>query len=329
MRTLLFLAITIGTSQAEEVDNVTPLILLTGGMADTVSNDCLPSVEVVGSHECFVPPLPSPRAAHVTTLTTDHVLLTCGGFSSSLNIDEHLDRSCLRLDPGSSSWILHSTLDVPRYGFSAISLEEGVFLLGGGHPTTSNTSSFLPTGSTEWQAGPTIPGGEHQHFSCAVVISEHRFLFMFGLYDKPCKVLEYDTSSSSWTEWPTLPKGRWGSSCLRVGDNVLVAGGEIADTTILHIPTRTWRDGGLMATIRRYFGLQSVNDKVIAFGGIVTSNGSYVVQSSAEEWDSELEVWGESDHAKLDTPRAVFGAVTGVSSHLCTKTTVHSNKLDL
>ena len=323
MRTLLFLTLVLKTTQSEKFKHLENenIILLTGGIADADSNYGLSSVEVLGQPSCFVPPLPSPRAAHVTIPTIDNLLLTCGGLLDlDVNFDEHVDLSCVMLDPGSSSWVPHSTLDVPRFGFSAISLEEGVFLLGGTYPSTSNTSSFLPTGATEWQVGPNIPEGEHQDFSCGVAISDHQFLFTFGLYATTTKVLEYDTKTSVWIKWDMLPKGRWGSSCLRVGDNVLIAGGQIADTAILHIPTRTWRNGGLMTTIRRFFGLQSLNDKVLAFGGMATYNDSYVALTSAEEWEPEQEVWAASD-IKLETPRAVFGAVSGMSSDLCTPTT--------
>ena len=67
------------------------------------------------------------------------------------------------------------------------------------------------------------------------------------------KVMEYDTETGQWSDWPSLNipvGGRRRHKCAVLGDNVIIVGGQdqyhedppedLAHTAILHIPTKTW-----------------------------------------------------------------------------------------
>ena len=52
-------------------------VLMTGGRDSTSSP--LASAEWFGSETCYVPPLPEPRSGHVTFVTANKAIATCGG----------------------------------------------------------------------------------------------------------------------------------------------------------------------------------------------------------------------------------------------------------
>ena len=114
---------------------------------------------------------------------------------------------------------------------------------------------------------------------------------------------EYDSTSDSWTQWPAMSYpsgGRRRHSCARLGDTVVVAGGQdqyhedppedLATTSVLHIPTQTMRTAAAMTTRRSSFGLAVLDGKLLAFGGY---NGYLADRflDSVEQWDEEEQVW--------------------------------------
>ena len=82
-------------------------VLMTGGRDSTSSP--LASAEWFGSETCYVPPLPEPRSGHVTFVTANKTIATCGGRTEAtkLPLGVHLpvqpvpaSRQCLVLQPG-------------------------------------------------------------------------------------------------------------------------------------------------------------------------------------------------------------------------------------
>ena len=66
----------------------------------------------------------------------------------------------------------------PRWVSTAVAVpSSGLYLLGG--LDTETSSSFLSTGSTEWVAGPEIPGGGAV-WACGVPVGETAFLLLGG-----------------------------------------------------------------------------------------------------------------------------------------------------
>ena len=126
------------------------VILITGGHN---GSNFLSESEVLPT-PCTVPKFPggvlgAPHYSHTTALTSDGLILTCGGITNY--------RKCLALDLASQSWVDHSHLDQSRISSTSVTMPEGLFLFGD-DLYDETTSSFLPTGTTEWEAGPSPPG---------------------------------------------------------------------------------------------------------------------------------------------------------------------------
>ena len=118
---------------------------------------------------------------------------------------------CFALDASCQSWLPHSHSTLPTS-----CLQESLCLFSG----YDGISFFLPTGSTEWLDGPQ----PKNIATCVVAISASKFLVIGGSPD-PKLVEEFDTATSSWTSWPPLEQGRLWHSCMRAGNNMVIAGG--------------------------------------------------------------------------------------------------------
>ena len=129
----------------------------------------------------------------------------------------------------------------------------------------------------------------------------------------PSQVVEYHTDSDTWTQWPDLVQPRKLLFCAKVGEELLIAGGEVdTSTTIMDLVTGEQRPGGDMTTARGdYFRMVVVNDKVLAVGG--DDGKDYL--TSVEEWEPEMESWVAREDMEMETARYSFGAAA-VPNHL-------------
>jgi len=280
------------------------VILINGGWN---GENVLNSTEILGgSLPCKVPNLPEMREFNKNVFTADGSVLVVGGDVQSV----------LVLDVGSDLWRVHSYLDIDRYKFTAVSMPDGVYVLGGYIDEEHlDTSSYLPTGSFQWESGPTIPGGSSD--SCVVAISETKFGIIGGKPDTS-RVSEYDIETGEWTEWPSLSQGRYGHSCALLGDKIVLSGGFSDDgyylktTFILDFGLGEERLGGDMSVERIYFGMIAVEDKIVAFGGEYGSD----YWDSVEEWDPTTEQWSVRDEG-MEAARTYFGSVLVPAEALC------------
>ena len=96
----------------------------------------------------------------------------CGGVANNR-------RKCITYEKNLKKWIHHSSLKKKRVGASAVTLPEGVYILGGFDAPF--TSEILPKGSKNWIKGPAIPVKTIQ--SCAVAISNTQFAIIGGGYN--------------------------------------------------------------------------------------------------------------------------------------------------
>ena len=112
-------------------------------------------------------------------------------------------RSCLVFEQDDNvwQWRAHSTLREDRYFHSVVVMPAGTFILGG--YSNRYTSEFLPTGSTEWQAGPNIPS-PGLAYGCAVAIDATRLVLTGGKTFSPTAAVDnvrmYDTTSLTWKQ---------------------------------------------------------------------------------------------------------------------------------
>ena len=321
MPILLLLGLLATAASTRQEDSV---ILLTGGCVDATYDNrnytglFLSSTEVL-SNSCPVPSLPLPLLGHATVLTADGLILTCGGEEDGFNDNIF----CFVLDTRTDTWLYHSNLHRPRGLFSYVSLPLGVYLLGGEGEREETSSSFLPTGSTQWQDGPTLRNGVFG--SCAFPISDSSFLVIGGAPD-PKQVEEFDTLTNSWSSWPPLQPGRFFHSCARAGDNIVIVGGVDSDdhvvssTTILNIKDKSQRPGGNMSMARDIFQMLSHEDKVFAIGGDKRLDfGDYTGPglNLVEEWNETTEDWEVREDLRMETNRLLFGAVSAPKSKVC------------
>ena len=197
------------------------VLLAIGGysMLSTAEVPSIPSVSPTTSCPSF--DLPEPRQSHVAFNTHDKKVLTSAHATSLLDMS-CLDmltstynliqalvcggkttlRSCLEFEQEIYEWQTHSTLREERYFHSVVVMPAGTYILGG--YSNRFTSEFLPTGSTEWQAGPAIPS-PGLAYGCAVAIDSTRFVVaggkVFSPKDAVANVRVYDTASDAWIQF--------------------------------------------------------------------------------------------------------------------------------
>ena len=138
-------------------------MLLTGGESpDYQSTELFPPVP-----DCTTPQLPASRYYHSTFITDDLVLASCGGYR--INVGWLSD--CITLDPVSMQWQSVTSVlgHLPGKRFEAADVTVagvGTYLLGGWDRSYRlSSSAFLPSGSSTWQSGPSLP--KALHAACA------------------------------------------------------------------------------------------------------------------------------------------------------------------
>ena len=292
-----------------------------GDVVLLVAGQDLGSVEVFGG-SCSVPDYPDSGKGKTGVLTADGIPLVCGGYDTD---------KCYAFDVAEHGWKEHSnTFHTELYHAAPVSLTSGVFMLGGSR-AGGKIGEFLPTGTSTWQQFDSVPNYVKE--GCSVAISDHQFLVIGGLGAHPhphpgayalSQVVEYNTQTDEWTQWPKLDNTTKALSCIRLKDNVIVAGGgdlrldeTYAMTTIINIETKVHRRGGDLIMPRSFFGLGILNGEVFAFGGLGAKNDDDDTPlDTIEVWDETLEQWSLSDK-KLNHARSEFAFITVPKLSVC------------
>ena len=116
------------------------------------------------------------REDHVTAVTEDGLVLTCGGEAG----DGTDDLSCIALDVGASTWSFHSVLSGPRIKATSVGVPGvGLYVIGG---FKQLSTELLPVGADTWQPGPTLPGTEETDYYgiCSLLLSTTEFMVIGG-----------------------------------------------------------------------------------------------------------------------------------------------------
>jgi len=265
----------------------------------------------------------SGRSDNVAFLTGDNLILTCGGESA----DGTDDLSCQYLDTVGETWLPHSMLDTDRVAATVAVLPDyGSYILGG---FKHNTSSFLPTGSSEWIEGPTLSGDEDvvsYYCVCGVVISRSILMVIgggTGDFIGGTRVQTYDAETDEMENWPELTVFRYGQACAKIGDKVIIAGGwdqfltTLTSTTVLDLVTRESSEAGDMLVQRAFFGMANIDGSIFLFGGLgdgtSTSDSS---KGSLEMWNEEEEMWYPTDES-MPTTMNGFGMLIVNVTDVC------------
>lgn len=308
--------------------------LLTGGWVGRLGQStfglALSSSEVFPStSNCSPPSLPAPRFGHTlfTTAEPNARVAACGGADDDWTLS-----SCLVLDLANKRWEENSMgpLPQPRVYHAVVTLNTiGNFMIGGSvhrdgiEGGAGGTTDFLPQGSQQWEAGPTIP--VNMWAPCAVVISETSFLAIYGNEIREYQVnKEQPTYETGWQEankWPRLQtssKFNW-PACSKMNGKVVIAGvsdgPSLGSTEVLDLASRTIQFAGDLTTPREGFHIVTIRtqdfERALAMGG----RGSSSYFDSVEEFDPDTLTWNPAGN--LLEPKNFFGAVALPRNLIC------------
>ena len=175
--------------------------------------------------------------------------------------------------------------------------------------------------------GPTLPGTMDTvsyYGICSIMLTPTEFMVIGGESSGilgGTLVQAYSAETGEWDSWDDLSVSRWGHSCTRLGDQVIVAGGVsplftiLASTTVLDLNTREQREVGQMMGPRAWFGMATIDGKAFAFGGMSPLKDQY---SNILELDMEIEEWVEREDT-MATAQGIssFASVVVQQSQIC------------
>jgi len=297
--------------------------LLTGGFngyeggrdgCELLNQACLiPSLPVVSNDTDTGGSNRADREDHITHVTEDGLVLACGGEAG----DGTDDLSCVQLDVAGSTWVPHSVLSAPRIKATSVALPGvGLYIIGG---FKQLTTELLPLGADNWIPGPVLPGDDETSYYgiCSVLVTPTKFMViggdgegMFG----GTRIQVYDSETDEWDLWSDLSQNIWGHSCTRTGDQVVVAGGVslsfniIPTTYILDLNTREEKVVGDLIGARAWFGMATLSDRVLAFGGMSPLKDQF---NDIQELDMETQEWKLTDET-LATTRGISSFASAV-----------------
>ena len=256
------------------------------------------------------------------------MVATCGG-----DTPDGPTASCLVLDPINQRWDANKmeSLTVAKDDelVVAATLDNiGVYLAIG------LESDFLPAGRMQWQRGPDLPA--YAIGPCAVTISPTSFLLFTG-----GNIWEFDssvagpTSNEGWLEsnrWPALKKDRLYASCSKVGQKVIITGGQnvrnyesLQSTEVLDLLTKQITSGENLRTAKKCLGAVTImiggQERMFSFGGFAQfyiadfGDFDYAYYNEVDEWIEENSNWRPV--TSLLQERTSFGAVSVPKQLVC------------
>jgi len=248
-------------------------LMAIGGIRNNNYNDLIQSTEVLTVSCDNEIPLYGGRTGHISVTTEDGRTLVCGGMVSSYRQPIHT-KNCIQFNFWYNTWDYHSHLTSEYRSQSvAIALKHGTYILGG-FWGSQRSSEFLATGSSTWTTNvPQIPGNG-MWMSCGVKLSDTEFVIIGGMLDET-QVRMYSTTKKVWTEWTRLRIGVYGQSCVKFGDEILIAGGissydnekEGRKTLIYNIEKQSVREVAPLKYIRFLASMVIYQGKPLIMGG--------------------------------------------------------------
>ena len=283
-------------------------VILSGGL--TRQNISTTTIEILGTPQMPIPPLPTPMYFHSMVITNSNDLMVMG---NDIRADR---RKCLTVKRGS----IFSSLTRPRVSAIGITMPNGIYLFGG--RKSPRTSDYLPNGESNWTTGPAIPriGIQYGH---GVAISPTTLVLTGGL-DTPHKIILFSTEIQEWFEVGSLIEGRSCHRCAFYNGKLIITGGydgrkELESTEIHDLSKGTSRAASNLNVARMSHGMGIIilngYSTLIAFGG-KNSREKDKYLDSIEEWNDMEETWTLST-LKLSEGRAGFAYCSGKMSTFC------------
>ena len=144
---------------------------------------------------------------------------------------------------------------------------------------------------------------------CAVARDGYSYVAGVGSNKDEVWVNNVAGDPTIWTKLVTLPSNMKGLSCVLIGNELYIIGGEgltfLADSFALDIDTYTLRRLAYLNTPRAYAGAMVMNGRPAVVGGMISSSESL---SSIEVYNNSSNEWTVLDH-ELQTGRGQAGFV--------------------
>ena len=257
-------------------------------------------------NKCTIPSLPKGISGQPSLiLTNDDNIILCGGFRN--------EYECLEMKE--NNWMHHSDLIEKRELATSVTMAKGTFIFGGHE--SRNTWEWLPSGSSTWVQGGSIPDPGFEQ-GCGIMISSSEILLIGGK-DSKQRILKFNVETEEWTEMDEkLQPGRYQPSCVVFKNNIIVSGGindgAFKSTQIFDKDNLTLSYSSDMKQGRDGHGLvvSHYNNQptVLAIGG-------YPYTDSIEVWDPESKIWSLSSDLAISEAKAGFGALSVPTRLVC------------
>ena len=262
-------------------------------------------------NKCNIPSLPyGIEGKPSLILTNDNIILLCGGSGNQQDCLQSKDKN----------WVHHSELVESRIYATAITMAKGTYLFGGS--SSPNTWEWLPSGSSTWVQGGSIPDPGFGR-GCGSPISS-QVIILIGGESSEQRILQFNVETEEWTEMDEkLQPGRFVHSCVLFKNRIIVSGGlsggyngkVLNCTQIINKDNLTLSYSSDMKQARYNHGL------VIAHynnqPSVVLGIGGSPHTDTFEVWDPESKTWSLSNDLVLSEAKDVFGALSVPTRLVC------------
>ena len=174
-----------------------------------------------------LPPLPRPLN-HVGMAARGNSIYVVGGLGNELEYRSIASDAAWRYDVARGRWQELEPMPTARGALGAAIVGDTLYAVGGRDgPDSLNTVEAYDLRQGAWSSAAPIPGAGRDHLGVAALGG---FLYAVGgRYDggkEMNEFLRYDPRADRWTEMQPLPIGTSGINLERVGNQLVVTGGE-------------------------------------------------------------------------------------------------------
>lgn len=221
-----------------------------------------------------LPDLPR-RLNHVGIAAHDGAVYVIGGLGDQLEYLSEASQALWRYDIAKEEWSELPSMPTARGALGAAFVGDTLYAVGGRNGVDSfATVEAYDLSRGRWSERAPMPE-KRDHLGVASLGG--KFYAVGGRYDGGNEMSEfdrYDPGTNRWTRMPDLPIGTSGVDLERVGDEVVVTGGEdseqayVTGRTFAFSPrTGRWRELPSSPRPKHGYGSASYGDRLYVFGG--------------------------------------------------------------
>lgn len=228
-------------------------------------------------------------------------------------------------DIASDSWSTGANIPVSTWEAKCAAVWPNMYVIGGGSAPTSVQIYNATTNS--WSAGTALPSGRYAGAAAYVESVDSIFYIGGNGFPPESSVLQYNIGSASWAPVASLPSAVTALDAATGADGLIyVVGGSNSSGNVTPMAysagyyycsnNDTWYPLPSMNHARKYLGLVSYDDKILAFGG--NDGGStfnYVESLTIVEGapSFSLSAIGQGGEAWLNMSLDAFAATKGTA----------------